>query len=226
MARQTPVRHHTVGAGRWLGAAVALLATGGLLAGCAATPPASSAPTPRLAAYLKGSFLGDAPDGAAEIRLRAEPVFVERWDLQDGLYLLIERRTGDADARQELWRLVPDADGRTVIETWLPKQAAADTGVDRPGTVLADSDVEALGPGAFRHLRGCDLVLTLRANGEFAGAHRSQESCRWAAHGGDTLWRRLTLSPNQILWSERGFTTAGTPAWGSDSGVVFDRLER
>ncbi|TVQ45964.1 MAG: hypothetical protein EA371_11285 [Gammaproteobacteria bacterium] len=226
MTMATPGRRPPAGVSIWLSPLAWVLATGGLLGGCAAAPPDPNAPTPRLAAYLKGTFIGDAPDGDAEIRLRAEPVFVDRWQLQDGLYLLIERRQGGADARQELWRLVPGTEGRAVIQTWLPRRAALPAEHALTGRVMADSEVEALGPEAFHHLRDCDLALTLRANGEFSGGHGSQAACRWEQDGGDTLWRRLTLTPNQILWWERGFTSAGTPAWGPEDGIVFDRLER
>lgn len=206
----------------WRRPLVAVIATGGLLGGCAVTPTDATAPTPRLAAYLKGSFVGEAPDGGGDVRLRAEPVFVDRWDLHDGLYLLIERSAADGASAQELWRLVPGPDSRAVVETWL----AAGAGEAPDAGRLADREVEALGPQGFRRQRGCDMSFTLRPNGEFFGAHDSDDACQWTADGDGLLWRELTLTPNQILWRERGTSTAGLSSWASDAGVVFDRLER
>lgn len=206
----------------WRRPLVAVIATAGLLGGCAATPTDTTAPTPRLAAYLKGSFVGEAPDGSGDVQLRAEPVFVDRWDLHDGLYLLIERSAAGGASAQELWRLVPGPGSQAVVEMWRAPGAGEAPDAGR----LADREVEALGPQGFRRQRGCDMSFTLRPNGEFFGAHDSVDACQWTADGDGLLWRELTLTPNQILWRERGTSTAGLSSWASDAGVVFDRLER
>ncbi len=184
----------------------------------------ASGPTPRLAAYLKGSFVANSPEDATEVQLRIDPVWVERWTLQDGIFLFVAMQpAGDGPWLQALYRLVPDSEGRAVVESWRFRDDALNM-VDTP---IALRRVEALEAGGFRHLRGCDIAFTLQANGNFFGEHAPRGACRNTHRGADYVWAQKTISPNQMLWWERGFTDAGDIVWGpEEDAFLFERLER
>lgn len=202
----------------WLAAVLAAIALGG----CASTPP-EGAPTPRLAAFLKGSFVGTSPEDGEDLLLRIEPVFVERWSLREGLFLFVGLQQGEGPWLHALYRVVSNQEGDAVVESWRFIDAELNA-VESP--VVAER-VEAMGLGAFRHLEGCDIPFRLQANGSFVGEHTPRGACRNRHRGADYVWAQKIITPNQMLWWERGFTDAGEVVWGPDEdGVVLDRLER
>ena len=209
--------------GRW--GTAALLATLGLMStGCASLGANASAPTPRLAASLKGSFVASSPDDGSEVQLRIEPLWLERWTLPDGIYLFVAiQPTEEGPWLQALYRLVPDRNGRAVVESW----RFVDDTLNAVESPTALRRVEALAPSEFRHLRGCDIAFTLQANGNFFGEHAPRGACRNTHRGADYVWAQKTLSPNQMLWWERGFTDAGEIVWGpEEDAYLFERIER
>ncbi len=206
------------------GVATLLAALAVFSTGCASLGPEVSAPTPRLAAYLKGSFVASSPEERSEVQLRIEPLWLERWTLGDGIYLFVSMQPSvEGPWLQALYRLVPDRQGRAVVESW----RFGDETLNSVGSPTALRRVEALGPGDFRHLRGCDIAYTLQSNGNFFGEHAPRGECRNTHRGADYVWAQKTISPNQMLWWERGFTDAGEIVWGpEDDGYLFERLER
>ena len=219
MANESPRRPFCGGAAALLTAALALVS-----AGCASLGPEASAPTPRLAAYLKGGFVAASPDDDAEVQLRIEPVWLERWSLRDGIYLFVAMQPAEEGPwLQALYRLVPDRQGRAVVESW----RFGDDTLNSVASPTALHRIEALTPGEFRHLRGCDIAFTLQANGNFFGEHAPRGACRNAYRGADYVWAQKTISPNQMLWWERGFTDAGGIVWGpEEDAYLFERVER
>jgi len=207
---------------RGLPALLGMLATAIVLSGCVTGPPAGGAPTPRLAAYLNGSFVAIEPADDSEIVLRIEPVFVQRWDLEDGVFMLVALRDGRGPWLQALYRLVPDRQGRAVVESWRFRDEALNA-VAEP---TSPGQVEELGLQAFRHLRGCDIAFTLMPNGAFFGEHTPRGACRNSHRGADYVWAQKTITPNQMLWWERGYSEEGEVVWGpEEDGYLFERIE-
>lgn len=204
-----------------LRASLLLLAALVALSGCATSGPAGNAPTPRLAAYLKGSFVAIEPKDGSEIQLRIEPVFLQQWDLDDGLFMFVSMRPGTGPWLQAMYRLVSDRQGNAVVESWRFRDDALNAVAEPTST----SRVEELGLQAFRHRRGCDIPFTLMANGAFFGEHTPRGACRNTHRGADYVWAQKTITPNQMLWWERGFRDDGEAVWGpGEDGYLFERV--
>lgn len=196
-------------------------------AGCAGADrqAAPTAPTARLAAYMSGGFVADDPDGGeARVRLRIEPVHLDRWDLHDGLRMFVALQPeADAPWLQAFYRVVPGADGRVIVESWRFR----DDALNAVGSPTPLSRIERLSLDDMQRLEGCDIPFELGADGRFTGEHAPRGACRNSHGGADYVWASKIIEPNTMIWWERGYTDDGEAVWGPESGgYVLERRER
>jgi hypothetical protein len=193
------------------------------VSGCAALEPGPTpAPTARLADRLIGQWVAVSDESeVAEVVLQIEPVLVEQWDLEDGLYLYVTMKPAEGPWRHALYRLVPDRRGRVVVESF----AYGDETLRRTDSPVPAERAEMGGLDVFVHRNGCDMTFEYRANGGFYGRQAERRACRPGDDGADWVYAEKIVSPQQLIWWERGYAADGEPLWGPERpGYVFRRV--
>jgi hypothetical protein len=152
-----------------------------------------------------------------DIRLHMTRIWPER---TDGAWLYVEQAMAEVQQkpyRQRIYKLSANDDGTLVSQVYeLPGDALTFAGAWNNTGKLAGLTPEKLSPRD-----GCEITLTLNADGNYTGSTR-QGACPSALRGASYATSHTTITPDALITWDQGFNDKGEQVWGAvKGGYVF-----
>lgn len=199
-----------------------------LLAGCAGTGKQVTTEDnelEHLVTLMTGSFSStaqaEADSNFFDIRLEMKPIWQDKIQKSDGIYLYVEQAaawTLDRPYRQRVYHVTDLGDGVFSSMVYSLPDPEAAIGAWRQDNPLSD-----IGPADLTEREGCAVYLKKQADGSFAGSTREKE-CTSTLRGATYATSKITILGDRIVSWDQGWNDADEQVWGAEiSGYIFLR---